>query len=135
MTFYINMPKKNDEKQSLAGFYAGIVMKKTNGTFKDKYIAAMVALMGSNIEGYDKEAIAAKVYETIVDNLGEMPENANPTDKISELFKSYGHNKVDKVDITELIMEIEVPFDVFIPEDDYSIAGLANAVLGGGKPN
>lgn len=102
------------EQESLASVYAKVVMKQTSGTLKDKYIAGVLALMGPNAEDPDARVIATKVYETIESYLGEMPREANPTQKLYDLCKIHDWNELDAV---ELVMEVEGEFDVSIPHN------------------
>lgn len=125
--FYINMSEEYAEKQqSLAGVYAEVVMEQTKGSFKDKFVAAMAALMSSSAP-YNRKKVATKVYEIIEDSLGVVPEKLNPGEGLYQLCKFY---EWDDLDLVELIMEFEAEFDINLHAEDESflrecsIAGL-----------
>jgi hypothetical protein len=121
------------------------LIKKVKGTYKERFIAAMMELTNPDVQEDYKRKVMTTLYEIIGRNLGDMEKLGaspgrppNPADKLSELCARSGETYVPlgssvqemcQISRIELLMEFEVKFEVSFRDDlDYSLIGLANAL-------
>ncbi len=102
---------------NLTELVLGAKPKLSLPTPRESYISRLIEVMNTEIGTYeDKQDVANRIYNTLTDALGIIPNNPDPYKPLKD---SFGVDNLDELDAVELVMELECEFDITLPEDSF----------------
>ena len=119
--------RKQTKDYNLVELVLGTNPQVSLPTPRESYISRLIEVMNPDIGTYeDKQDVANRVYNTLIDMLDIMLENPDPYKPLKD---SFGVNFLDELDAIELVMGLEVEFGVTIPEDLYICDGCVRSPM------